>query len=85
MCACGPAWAVVEVDEEIGVDLHASAGSQLTRMSQERNVWSKALGVPDQATTSACLHALSETGATGLEPATSGVTGRERPPRSSVK
>jgi hypothetical protein len=36
-------------------------------------------GTPDPTTQHSDLQALRETGATGLEPATSGVTGRKRP------
>jgi hypothetical protein len=46
-----------------------------TRRSCVVDVWRDALE-PKQTTTSTDLQALQETGATGLEPATSGVTGR---------
>jgi hypothetical protein len=42
------------------------------------NVWRGAASPPRQATVSADLQALFETGATGLEPATSALTGRVR-------
>jgi hypothetical protein len=49
-----------------------------TRRSCVIDVWRETALEPKQTTTSADLQALQETGATGLEPATSGVTGPVR-------
>jgi hypothetical protein len=54
----------------------APAGSGSSPELRVLGVWPRSRSAPSQATTSAYMQALREAGATGLEPATSGVTGR---------